>query len=104
MNNRELELEFTGTGEVDGMQFTQVDKSDFGYLYQVTDESVTRYEVFLKKSTPICLDFANRVYSETDTKDIYPNSKHFGVWAWGVSDETYAKRMFSELELHKSNK
>ena len=98
MNNKELEIEFEGTGEVDGMLFKQIDKTPYGYLYQVTDESVTRFEVFEKKATPICLDFANRTYSETDTKDSYPTSKNFGVWAWGVAEEEQARELLASLE------
>ena len=42
---------------------------------------------FLKKKiTPICLDFENRVYSETEFKEIYPKSKDFGIWAFTKTD------------------
>lgn len=32
MNNKELEIEFEGTGEVDGMLFKQIDKTPYGYF------------------------------------------------------------------------
>jgi hypothetical protein len=41
--------------------------------------------VFEVKTTPICLDFANRVYSEDEVKVVYPKAKDFGVWAWSFN-------------------
>ena len=83
MNNKELEIEFEGTGEVDGMFFKQIDKTPYGYLYQVTDESVIRFEVFEKRTAPICLDFANRIYSETDTKT---HIQHLKTLVYGLGE------------------
>jgi hypothetical protein len=67
---KELELEFTGTGEVKGFMFTQLKRSNFGYIYMVSDTFGQRwYEVFKKK---INARFATISY---------PRQKAFGVWA-----------------------
>ena len=60
--NIELEKEFIGTGEVAGFKFKQVDKSEYGYIYQVSDESKTHFEVFKKHASPVCIDFEKRIY------------------------------------------
>lgn len=79
---QKLEKSFIGTGEVKGMQFDlELEHPDF-YVYKVTDDNKIHYELFECKTTPICVDFANRVYSVTDYKEIYPKSTDFGNWAW----------------------
>jgi len=73
---------FEGSGEVSGMNFKQISETEKGYIYLVTDESNLHVEVFLKKISPLCIDFEKKIFSETDFKEIYPKSKDFGVWAW----------------------
>jgi hypothetical protein len=34
----------------------------------------------------MCIDYENNLYSETEFKEIYPNSKDFGIWAWTCLD------------------
>ena len=77
-----IENKFEGSGEVKGWLFEKVKETDSGYIYSVTKEEAKHFEVFKKKNTPICLDFENKVYSETEFKEVKPNSKSFGVWAW----------------------
>lgn len=85
MGITKLERTFDGKGEVVGYRFECLDERPSGYLYEVKGENGDKhYEVFLKKSVPICLDFENRVYSETEFKEVYPKAKDFGVWAWSV--------------------
>jgi hypothetical protein len=82
-----LESEFTGIGEVSGVQFSKVYEDENGYVYKRYDGdfSIPSFEAFYKKTAPICIDFKKRIYSETDFKEVYPKSNSFGVWAWSVS-------------------
>ena len=81
-----LEESFTGTGEVKGFEFTKVAETDNGYVYLVkSSEKSSNYEVFKKRKTPICIDFEKKIYSETEFKEIYPNSKQFGITAWAAA-------------------
>ena len=79
-----LENEILGKGEVSGYSFSKVFENDTHYIYEVTliGGEPSHYEVFEIIRVPICLDFANRVYSETEFKEVYPNSKKFGISAW----------------------
>jgi hypothetical protein len=80
-----IEDTFVGESEVKGFTFKKVFENDIGYVYKVNTGYSEHYEAFYKKETPICIDFKNRIYSETDTKEVYPKSKNFGVWAWSVN-------------------
>jgi hypothetical protein len=78
-----LENCIEGTASTKGFTYLQKYESDKGYVYEVMFNNTPRhYEVFLKKTTPICLDFENRIYSETDFKETYPKDNDFGKWAW----------------------
>lgn len=81
-----LENIIEGNGEVKGFIFTKKYENDRGYVYEVRTGDRTHFEVFHKKETPICIDFENRIYSETEKKEVYPKSKDFGVWAWTVNN------------------
>ena len=93
----ELEDSFIGTGEVKGFEFTKVAETDIGYVYCVrTSDKSNHYEVFKKRRTPICIDFDNKIYSKTEFKELYPNSKQFGISAWSVKNyETALERLNS---------
>jgi len=82
VNYINLPDKFVGKGEVKGFEFTKVKSNDVGCIYRVDAGDVSYYEVFKNKYTPVCIDFKNRVYSETEMKQVYPKAKHFGVWAW----------------------
>lgn len=104
---QKLEKEVKGTGEVSGFIYTLAKETDKAYIYEAKSEEGHRhYEVFEKKITPICLDFENRVYSETDFKEIYPKSKDFGVWAFTKTDFMSAlntlERITEEVKLRES--
>lgn len=90
-----LEDSFTGIGEVKGFKFTKVAETDIGYVYCVrTSDKSNHYEVFKKRKIPICIDFENKIYSKTEFKDVYPNSKQFGISAWSVKNyETALERL-----------
>lgn len=84
---QKLEKVIEGTGEVSGFTYTFAKETDKAYIYEATSEEGGRhYEVFEKKITPICLDFENRIYSETEFKEIYPKAKDFGIWAFTSTD------------------
>ena len=79
-----LENRIEGRGEVDGFVFSKKFENKKGYVYRVDTEEGYHFEAFLKKQSPICIDFKKRIYSDTETKEVYPKSNNFGVWAWTV--------------------
>lgn len=84
---RELDIQFTGRGEVKGFLFQQVKRSNHGYIYEVlTPEGAKWYEVFKRKE--------NALFAVVS----YPTSKGFGIWAW-----TYRKQADAEKRLIKIN-
>jgi hypothetical protein len=92
-----LEKEFLGTGEVAGMRFVQLQFNDKGFIYAVFDEGVRHFEVFERKTTPLCIDFEKRLYSDTEKKEMYPRAKDFGVWAWTFRSLKKAVEKFESL-------
>ena len=94
-----LPIEFIGTGEVSGFKFKQVYSDELAYIYKVSDGHIT-FEVFKRKTAPICLDFGKRIYSETQFKEIYPKSNSFGFWAW--SCKTLDSAMSYVKKIHGS--
>jgi len=97
MNIKKLDKTILGVGEVKGFLFTQIKESDNGYIYQVDTEQSIHFELFKKKTTPVCVDFSNRIYSTTESKEQYPKSSDFGVWAWSYDSLVKAERKFSIL-------
>lgn len=94
MNIDKLERSFIGKGEVKGARFNQKLETDKGYIYKVNDKY---YEVFEKKLVGLCIDFENKIYSETDFKEQYPKSRHFGKWAWTVGSFEKGVKILNEL-------
>ena len=95
---QKLEKAIEGTGEVSGFTYTFAKETDKAYIYEAQSEEGGRhYEVFEKRITPICLDFANRVYSDKDFKEIYPKAKDFGVWAFTKTDFMSALSKLQDL-------
>ncbi len=78
---RELEMNFSGKGEVRGFMFRQVAKSERGYIYEVTHPDVVtpHYEVFKRR--------VNHRFGLIS----YPRAKAFGRWAWTYNDLCSAK-------------
>lgn len=78
-----LPIKFEGTGEVKGYNFTQIHKTEKYYIYEINSEdNTTHYEVILRLSNPVCIDFDKRIYSDTDYKEYYPKSSKFGTYGW----------------------
>ncbi len=83
---------FVGSGDVKGFIFTKVASTHHRYLYKVDSGDTDIYfEIFKRKTAPICIDFEKRIYSDTEFKEVYPKSKDFGSWAWTTSsiDKAY---------------
>lgn len=100
-----LERVFTGIGEVSGFLFEQCESSDKAYVYSVAiNGKVTHWEVFKKVSHPVCIDFAERIYSETERKEAYPKSNAFGLTAWNCSTYESALTKFKELSSGEEEK
>lgn len=81
---KELPLEFTGQGEVRGFLFSQVCRTDKGYIYRVQEEDKVWYEVFKRKT------------NQFDGIS-YPKSKSFGVWAWWYGSLDRAKEKLNSF-------
>lgn len=69
-----LEKDFIGRGEVKGFHFKQVYMHDKFYIYKVTDENRSYYEL-IKRTV-------NRDYITRLPVESYPTSKSFGKKAW----------------------
>lgn len=98
---KELPDNFIGVGEVKGFNFTKLHYNGNGYLYEVRPiEGNAHYEVFERKTSPICVDFEKRIYSETDSQVRYPKSQDFGVWAWCITNYQIAVTKFYSLNIN----
>ena len=99
MNLQKLPKKFTGKGEVKNFEFEQVLCENGMYIYRVTQKSAKtpHYEAFKANEVPICIDFENRVYSDTDFKEVYPKSKDFGVTAWSANSLENAKKRIDNV-------
>ena len=71
---KQLRTDFTGKGEVKGFEFTQLKKTDYGYIYAVDKGESVHFEVFKHKE--------NTQFNNVS----YPKTRAFGVWAWTVGD------------------
>jgi len=83
---RELEKSFIGKGEVKGFKFTQVKKTEYGFIYLVESDGNTHYEVF------------KRVENDRWGCISYPKSKSFGVWAWTYTNISTASEKLLEFK------
>jgi hypothetical protein len=84
---KELPLEFIGRGEVKGFLFIQIERSDYGYLYKVTQpEGPIHYEVF------------RRIEDHRFGRISYPGSKSYSFYAWTYRTFSEAINKFRKLE------
>jgi hypothetical protein len=95
---------FEGIGEVKGFKFTQLAKEENAYLYEVNTGASTHFEVFERVSSPICIDFVKRTYSDTDFKESYPKSNSFGIWAFSILNHQRAVMKLNELNERVKNR
>lgn len=82
---KELDIKFTGRGEVRGAIFTQIAANEKGFIYEVLNGDRHYYEVFKRKENTQfnCIS--------------YPSSKAFGNWAWTCASLDRANERFSKL-------
>ena len=71
---KELQTEFIGRGQVKGFKFTQKNKTEKGFIYEVNTGSSIHFEVFKRR--------INKQFNCIS----YPGSNGFGIWAWSCSD------------------
>ena len=86
-NIKELSTEFIGRGQVKGFKFTQKNKTEKGYIYEVSTGYSTHYEVFKKR--------INKQFNCIS----YPSDKAFGFWAWSCSDYEGALHRLEGFEI-----
>ena len=89
---KQLQEKFKGKGQVRGFEFTQIEKSSYGYIYEVNTGDSVHYEVFKHNEN-----------TRFDTVS-YPSNKAFGLWAWSYSNLDKAKDKFDDLEVVFNNK
>jgi hypothetical protein len=96
---KELELLFEGTGEVKNVTFKQLDKSDKGYFYELTDkeDNSKRWEVFHHREQKEADVVFDGVSSHYEAKVRYPKSTNFGDWAWCFTNYDLALTKFCSL-------
>ena len=75
---QKLQEQFSGKGEVEGFEFKQIYRKENSAVYEVCGGEPTHYEVIRIKKSPVCLDFVNRIYSDTEFTELYPKAKAFG--------------------------
>lgn len=84
---KELPDAFIGKGQVRGFKFTQVKKTEFGYIYKVECFDRVWYESFKRKE--------NSRFGVVS----YPTNKSFGVWAITTSCLERAEEYLNNLEI-----
>ena len=94
MSIEKLPFSFDGKGEVKGILFERVHESENCYVYFRSDGN---YEVFRRKTTPVCIDVEKKIYSQERVKEVYPKSKDFGKWAWTLKSASSALNKAKEL-------
>jgi len=82
---KELELKFTGKGQVKGFEFNQIKANDKAFIYEVKTENSIHYEVFQRKE--------NTQYNCIS----YPSDKAFGLWAFTYTKLSLAIDKFNLL-------
>ena len=107
---------FEGIGEVKGSKFYRVDSSRSFYIYEVHTlrdnlQLSIHYELILRDAVPVCIDFKNRIYSETEFKEVYPKSNGFGRYAWTFRSLALARikmgrrqELIDEMEVNKTER
>ena len=86
---RELQEQFDGKGQVRGYTFTQISKTDCGFIYEVEHGGHRHYEVFKKR--------LNHRFGTIS----YPTDKAFGVWAWTCGTLERAKCKLEAIKHQK---
>ena len=85
---KELPKHFEGKGQVRGYTFTQISKTDWGFIYEVEFSGYKHYEVFKKR--------LNHRFGTVS----YPTDKAFGIWAWTCLTLDKAQRKLEEVGIN----
>ena len=83
---KQLREDFKGIGEVRGFEFTQLKRTEKGYVYAVNKGNSIHFEVFKHKE--------NKRYECVS----YPRTKSFGVWAWTTGTLERACEILNSFE------
>ena len=83
---KELKTTFIGKGQVRGFVFTQICKTNCGFMYEVDNFGIKYYEVFKRK--------VNTLYNNIS----YPTDKAFGIWAFTTSNFDKAKIILNNIK------
>lgn len=96
-----LDLEFEGKGEVSGVKFKQLKRTEKAFLYELTDIETgkKRYEVFENKPSKDAECTFGSLTVRYEAKEVYPKSNSFGLWAWCMTSLEKALSKFDELNL-----
>lgn len=84
---KELEINFTGKGQVRGFKFTQLKRTQNAYLYEVNTGDNTHYEIF------------ERVENTRFGCVSYPSNNSFGKWASTTNSKTKALELLDYYDL-----
>lgn len=76
---------FTGNGQVKGFNFTQISKTNSGYIWKVNTGDTIYYEVFKKR--------LNQRFNCIS----YPTNKAFDIWAWTTPNMDRAFEILNDL-------
>jgi hypothetical protein len=100
----ELQKEFTGTGEVRGFEFKQIDASDNAFLYEVycPDIDEKHYETFKRKESKDNTSMISGIEVFFAAKVKYPSSADFSKFAFSYRDKNKAIEKFNELTSLKN--
>ena len=89
---KELQKDFMGKREMKGIHFKQVYNDQDWYIYELTQNGYTWFEVFKEK---ICCSFTvidgKFITSHSVGMVKYPSMNDFGNWAWTASTFDRAK-------------
>lgn len=85
---KKLDKKIIGKGEVKGITFTQIKETPSGYIYLRSDGIFEVFKKITQKQKKLLVNNKEVLF---EGKEIYPKSKHFGIWAWSCS--TYEKAL-----------
>lgn len=95
-----LETRFKGAGEMTGVIFKQLQKSEKAFMYELTDVETRqkRWEVFEKRVSKANEATFGGKLIKYEEQELYPKSNCFGAWAWCFTDFEKAIVKFQTLE------
>jgi hypothetical protein len=103
MNTELLQDEFKGVGEVSDYRFRKVFTNPAAYVFEITnaDTMVIHYETIRRRAVAKCLDFQEKIFSDTELVEKYPKQTKFGVegFTYVNPEDAYQK---AEVLLEKS--